>query len=238
MPAPRLDRTLLPAVFLLIGLMVFFELTRFDLWLQDRSYDFRAGRWLVDGRDPWLRAVFYTGPKIALYIFGCALLGLILGPARWRDRLGLPGSGGRRDLLVVFATLASVPLLAGLGKTATNVFCPSEIRRYGGDVPYVTLCSRFPPADRPVRRGHCFPAGHASGGFALVSLAGLARSRRGAALGLLAGLVAGGAMGVYQMLKGAHYLSHTVFTMVLAWGVFLVWRRILLSPAPRAAGVA
>jgi membrane-associated PAP2 superfamily phosphatase len=29
------------------------------------------------------------------------------------------------------------------------------------------------------------------------------------------------------MAKGAHYLSHTVVTMLLAWWVFLLWRRLL-----------
>jgi membrane-associated PAP2 superfamily phosphatase len=38
-------------------------------------------------------------------------------------------------------------------------------------------------------------------------------------------------MGGYQMLKGAHYLSHTVVTMLLAWIVLLVWRRVV-RPAP------
>jgi membrane-associated PAP2 superfamily phosphatase len=33
-------------------------------------------------------------------------------------------------------------------------------------------------------------------------------------------------MGLYQMLKGSHYLSHTVITMLLAWIGFLLWRRV------------
>jgi membrane-associated PAP2 superfamily phosphatase len=37
-------------------------------------------------------------------------------------------------------------------------------------------------------------------------------------------------MGLYQMLKGAHYLSHTTTTMLLAWIVVLLWRRALRMP--------
>jgi membrane-associated PAP2 superfamily phosphatase len=29
------------------------------------------------------------------------------------------------------------------------------------------------------------------------------------------------------MFKGAHYLSHTVTTMLVAWLVVLIWRRVL-----------
>jgi membrane-associated PAP2 superfamily phosphatase len=35
-------------------------------------------------------------------------------------------------------------------------------------------------------------------------------------------------MGGYQMLKGAHYLSDTLVTMLLAWIIHLLLRRLLL----------
>lgn len=222
-----LDRAFWPLLLLLGVVVVGFEFTDLDLAVQDRLYDFQAGRWRVDRDDPGLRAVFYDGPKVLLIAFGVSALALAAGPARWRERWGLAGADGRRHLLVLLATLATGPALVGWGKTVTNVFCPSEVRRYGGDVPYVTLCGGYPADDQPARKGHCFPAGHASGGFALVALAGVARSRRGRFLGLAAGGVVGGIMGGYQMLKGAHYLSHTLFTlMVIAW-IFLLWRRVL-----------
>lgn len=223
-----LDRTLWPAVLLLAAVIALFELTGLDLAVQDRFYDFAAQRWIVDAAAPLGRLLFYTGPKVALVIpAGLAVLAFALGPARWRERLRF----GRRDLWVAFLTLATVPLLAGLGKKYSDVFCPSEVRRYGGDVPYVKLCEPYPENDRPARRGHCFPAGHASGGFALLGLMWLRRTpawRRG---GLALGLGLGWWMGGYQMLKGAHYLSHTVVTMLLAWIIMLAWRRVI-RPEP------
>lgn len=228
----KLTRTFWPAVVLLAATFVLFESTPVDLWVQDRCYDFAARRWLVDGQAPVPRALLYQGPKLALILFGVALLGLVLGPPRWRAALGLPEAADRRALIVVLATLASGPVLIGLGKSVTNVFCPSEIVRYGGDVPYVSVTECFPPGQRPARRGHCFPAGHASGGFALVSLAGLARSRRGRLRGVAAGVLLGSTMGLYQMLKGAHYLSHTVVTALVTWLVFLGWQRLLAKDRP------
>lgn len=223
-----MDRTLRPAAPLLFTVLFLFEFIDLDLRLQDRFFDFRTHRWLIDGGAQLPRLLFYTGPKAVIILVGLSITVLALGPGRWRDRLRIP-AGCRRDIWVVVATLATVPALAGLGKSATNGHCPSEIRRYGGDVPYVTLCSPYPVDDRPVRRGRCFPAGHASGGFALISLAGLARTRRGRAAGILVGLASGWAMGLYQILKGAHYLSHPLVTMIMAWIVFLVWRRVLGS---------
>lgn len=220
-----LDRTLWPAVLALAGALALFEFTNIDLALQDRFYDFAQHRWIVDGNEPVGRAIFYNLPKLGVILTGVTLLVLALGPARWRERLRLE----RRALWVAVATIATVPALAGLGKNFSNVFCPSEIRRYGGHVPYVKLCGSYPADDRPAQRGHCFPAGHASGGFALLALAWLRPTRRARIVGLSLGFGVGGWMGTYQMLKGAHYLSHTVTTMLVAWIVVLAWRRVLAS---------
>ncbi|RXK54458.1 phosphatase PAP2 family protein [Oleiharenicola lentus] len=222
-PLTGFDRTLGPAVLVLAVALACFELTGTDLWLQDRFYDPGTGRWLVDAADPLGRLVFYDGPKGLIILTAVALLVLALGPARWRERWRF----GRRDLWVAVLTLVSVPVLAGWGKDTTNTFCPSEIRRYGGDVPYVKVFERYPENDRPARRGRGFPAGHASGGFALLGLMWLRRSSAWRLGGLALGLGAGWWMGGYQMLKGAHFLSHTIVTMLLAWIVMLLWRRVV-----------
>ncbi len=222
-----LDRTLWMALLLLAGSLAVFELSGLDLALQDRLYDFTTHRWLVDAKEPLGRLVFYDGPKAAIILLAVAVLLLALGPESWRAKLHF----ARRDVWVALLTLVTVPVLAGIGTNTTNSFCPSEIRRYGGDIAYVKLCSPFPEDDRPDRRGHCFPGGHASGGFALLGLMWLRRTSSWRLGGIALGLGVGWWMGGYQMLKGAHYLSHTVTTMLLAWIVLFAWRRIL-HPAP------
>lgn len=222
----RLDRTLWPAVALLIGAFVFFEFTDADLLVQDQLYDFSKQRWLVDAQARGIKLGFYDLPKAGIIAIGLILLTLALGPERWRARFPI-ASPARRNLWVAFLTLGSVPALIGQLKATTNTFCPSEIRRYGGDVPYVKVIESYPSNDRPARRGRCFPAGHASGGFALLALAGIVRSRRGQLTAIGLALAVGWAMGFYQMAKGAHYLSHTVLTALLAWIGFLLWRRAI-----------
>jgi membrane-associated PAP2 superfamily phosphatase len=218
-----LDRAFWPALLVFGGALAVFEFTNLDLAVQDQLYDFANHRWLVDARNPLGRLVFYDGPKAVIILLAVTVLVLGLGPEKWRARFRF----ARRDVWVALLTLVTVPALAGFGKNITNTFCPSEIRRYGGDVPYVKLCSPYPEDDRPERRGHCFPGGHASGGFALLGLMWLRRTRGWKLGGLALGLGVGWWMGGYQMLKGAHYLSHTVTTMLLAWIVLLAWRRIL-----------
>jgi membrane-associated PAP2 superfamily phosphatase len=216
---------------LLGGSLALFEFTSLDVIVQDHCFDFAERRWIVDGNAPLGRVLCYDGPKAVIFAIAAALLALAFGPSRWRERLRI----GRRGLFIGILTLATVPALAGFGKSTTNTFCPSEIRRYGGDVPYVKLFAAYPIGDRPARAGHCFPAGHASGGFALVGLAWLCTSRRMRIGAVAIGLALGWRMGGYQMLKGAHYLSHTVTTMLLAGVVALLWHRAL---RPREAACA
>lgn len=228
----NLSRTFWPALALLAGSLALFEFTPLDLSLQDHLYNFSTHQWRIDGTAPLPRALFYTGPKIALILFAIALLIAVLRPAGRSggipaaDQPPIPTPTDRRALLVVLLTLISGPVLVGIGKAVTNIFCPSEITRYGGDVAYMRVFDRYPPGQRPARRGRGFPAGHASGGFALLSLAGLARTRRGQWIGAGIGIALGGIMGVYQMLKGAHYLSHTVVTALISWLLFLLWHHL------------
>jgi membrane-associated PAP2 superfamily phosphatase len=216
--AKAVDRSLGWAIALLVAVFGLFEVSRLDLWLQDGFYDFSTGGWMIDARSYWPRLLCYSGPKWLIIAGGCGLLGYTL--VCWR-RLG-----GRRDLLIVVATLAMAPSVIAAGKAVTNVHCPYELSRYGGFAPYVKVCERYPAGLGKQKRGRGFPAGHASGGFALLAIAGLARRRRWRIAGWALGLGAGSLMGGYQVLRGAHFVSHTLITFLVCWIVFLILRRI------------
>lgn len=228
--AERPWRALVVSLAALVAVFVLFEFTGADLAVQDRLFDFATGKWRVDAKDSLGRALFYNGPKYLIIAAAVALLVLAVAPGRWRERIRVDRCG----LVVALLTLASVPVLAGQGKATTNVFCPYENRRYGGDVAYIKVLERFPDDDRPARKGRGFPAGHSSGGFALIGLLWLRRGRAWRAGVIALALIVGWWMGGYQMLKGAHYLSHTVVTMVFALCMALAWRCVLPG---RVAGV-
>jgi membrane-associated PAP2 superfamily phosphatase len=67
--------------------------------------------------------------------------------------------------------------------------------------------------------GHCFPSGHATAGFAFVSLYFLFRRWRPPAAPwvLLAVCGIGLLFGWAQMVRGAHYPSHTLWSAWLCW---------------------
>lgn len=208
----------------LVAAMVIFENSGLDIAIQDELYDFCSSHWMINRINPYFRAIFYTAPKYLLAYYALRLLAVI-GMSYFRPAL----AGRRRKAVFVLLCLAMVPAILSGSKNFNNTFCPWDIERYGGDEPYVRVFERYPEGYVQTRMGKCFPAGHASGGFALMSLAFVAGSRRKRYMAIAGGLLAGWLMGGYQMMKGAHYLSHTVVTMLGAWIIILLLYRLVLK---------
>jgi membrane-associated PAP2 superfamily phosphatase len=126
----------------------------------------------------------------------------------------------RRPALYFFLSLGLSVGVVGLLKAVTNVDCPRDLSEFGGAFPFIHLF-----ADRPdaLRHARCFPAAHASSGYALVALyfALRERSRWASRLGLAAGLVTGLIFGFAQQSRGAHFVSHDVWSAWLVWTVSL-----------------
>ena len=78
--------------------------------------------------------------------------------------------------------------------------------------------------DFSATQGHCFPGGHASTGFALMAgffVFRLSQPKR-AYFFLIAGVILGFAMGWAQMMRGAHFLSHNLWTGWIIWFVNVI----------------
>lgn len=127
----------------------------------------------------------------------------------------------RKGFIIVALTLIILPLsIAVGGKNLSNVQCPAELDLFNGSIPYVKHFEAYPPnpnsPDGKWPKGRCWPAGHASGGFALLSLVCLFRKKSHKISAFIFAMSMGWIMGVYQMLRGAHFLSHHLTTMFLA----------------------
>lgn len=185
--------------------------TQIDQQISKLFFDDTTGRWLVDHESSPLRFWFYDGPKRLIIVFGLVLLVTAIRPSLFRR-----GWFSRREALFLFACLALVPLTIGTIKKNSNVQCPVTLQQYGGsqsDASGHVSLHGFLDERRP---GGCWPSGHASGGFALLCLAWLARPRRTRYCFAALGLTAGVAMGVYQLARGAHFASHVLVTGLIA----------------------
>ncbi len=72
--------------------------------------------------------------------------------------------------------------------------------------------------------GHCFPGGHASSGFALMAGYFVYRisNRKRAYFLLIGAVILGLAMGWAQMMRGAHFLSHNLWTGWIIWCINVI----------------
>ena len=204
---------------LIVITIALFQVTDLDLLLQDLFYDSRSHRWLIDRSEPVAAWIFYDGIKAVLTLFAVALLGAL---TLFRRSAAVRRS--RKGLLTLLLALIAVPALVGTLKSLTNTPCPRQIEHYGGPYPEVKVLDTFPEGTRPECRLRCWPAGHASGGFAMMALFFLFRRRAWRVGGLVTGMLLGWSKGIYKMAIGDHFFSHTLMTMLIAWEVILLIR--------------
>ncbi len=193
---------------------------------------FDADRGAFPLRHTWfLEAVMHTAAKQASYILVAASLHFCW--QGWQGRLAwLPP---RNALLAAIGMLA-IPVATSTLKLLTARYCPWDIADFGGFAPYLGL---FEQAPQGLKAGQCFPAGHASAGFLWLVWAVALRpaGARAARFALLAGLLAGILLGAARMLQGAHFLSHTLWSLWLAWALSVALALLLRANVSRPARV-
>lgn len=189
--------------------------------LQVQSWFWDGREWLIPKRAGWFHQVAYVGPKVVLYAFALWLLWAMVFPSR------APAWLGRRRAAYLFVAMAVVSVACTQLRAFTQMATPRDLAMYGALPPNAwdhRLLFDAKPAGYP---SHAFPAGHASGGFALLALAFAWRTASARRKGVLLGCFYGGAMGLYQVARGEHFLSHTLATAALAWLLAAVLARWL-----------
>lgn len=201
-----------------------------DRWLADQVYAWEGGHWAL--RDSMLTStvIHKLGRDASILAW---LLVVVAAAIAWRKpRL----QAWRRPLLCLALSILASTLLVSVLKHLTHMDCPWDLLAYGGQRPYIGLLQAR-PAD--LHSSGCFPAGHASAGYAWVALYFFFLSVRPAWRwwGLAAGLGAGLLFGISQQLRGAHFLSHDLWTLMIAWLAALMLYRWLVHGKTAARSV-
>lgn len=212
-----------------LALVLLWDASHLDLALARLAGGTQAFPW----REHWLlAAVLHDGARLlAFAVASWLMLGIWWPTGPLRD---VP----RSARVQWFASLLIAVLLVNALKHASRTSCPWDLADFGGTAAYVSHWTWAAGDGGP---GHCFPAGHASAGFGFIGgFFALRDHSPGAArlclwLSLAAGLLLGGA----QQLRGAHFLSHTLWTGWLSWASAAALAALFATrSAGRAAGAA
>tara|TARA_R100001377_G_scaffold28682_1_gene15586 strand:- start:296 stop:976 length:681 start_codon:yes stop_codon:yes gene_type:complete len=181
-----------------------------DLLLGDLLFRLQGGQWLM--KDAWLtNELIHDQGRNLVAVLLLTLLTAI-GLSHFTQSLRPYRKGLYYVLVCALITVAIVNLM----KQYSALDCPWDLTRYGGDKVFISL---FEPRLAGQGPGACFPAGHASGAYCWLGLFFLARHYwprwRFRALGgvLTLGLV----FGIAQQLRGAHFVSHDLWTLYISW---------------------
>lgn len=185
-----------------------------DFAVADRLYALQGGAWQL--QKYWLtEGWIHVGGKRLSWLLWLGSLGFTAWAWRrsqWRS--------WRRPLVVLLVSVLLSTSVVAMIKHALPMQCPWGLQRYGGSGAYIALFEAWPAG---VARNACFPAAHASAGFAWIALYFFLLQVRprwrwhGLALGLAMGTI----FAASQELRGAHFLSHDLTTIMICWSVSL-----------------
>lgn len=197
-----------------IGASLLLALSGLDLQIADRVFAIQGGHWSLAQHPVLEMGLHKLGKQISVGAWLAVLALLACASVR-------PGlSSWRRPLAYLAVSVLSATVVVSVVKKLSGVDCPWDLARYGGTEPYTTLLRSL---TTPAPQGGCFPAGHASAGYAWVALfffLGATRPRlRWAGLGVA--MFAGLAFGIAQQIRGAHFASHDAMTFAICW--FVSW---------------
>lgn len=212
MPSWNLRR-LYALTLLLLVLLAVWDASGLDLPLARLFGDVQGFAW----RDRHTFALLTH--ELPRYASGALLAMLTVGIFRpWGFLQGMTAAQRRQLVLSIAGAMLTVSVFKRLNTTS----CPWDLAEFGGAAQYV---SHWLWGVRDLGPGRCFPAGHASAAFGFV--AGWFVLRRSApqvaGVWLVASLVAGLALGWAQQMRGAHFMSHTLWSGLTCWMVGLTW---------------
>jgi membrane-associated PAP2 superfamily phosphatase len=213
----NLTKQIVITVMLLIAVIALFQFSDLDIFVQNFFYNFESKVWLIDKDEPILKFFLYDGMKIFLILIAVAILFSLVFLRKKRLIQEY-----KKGLIIVLLSAIFVPLMIGSLKAISNTPCPCNIVNFNGVYPDIKVFDSYPKDFIQPSKAKCWPAGHASGGFALMALFFLFKTPKNQKRALIGALIVGWSMGSYKMLLGDHFLSHTLITMIMAWLIILI----------------
>jgi len=193
--------------------------------LGDGRLDLTIARWFFDDArrifpltNQWLlKTVLHDAARTVSAVGALALLGLTV--TSWIAPQVRAVRAHREVLLFTSIATLGAAVIVGALKHFSSHACPWDLAIFGGSAVYHPLLGA--PVDAPPGVNGCFPAAHPLSGYAWLAvgfaLYSSARRRSWQLWALAFGL--GTLFGVVQIARGAHFLSHVLWSAWIVWGV-------------------
>ena len=221
-----LNRVITCIIILAIALTII-DYNNIDLKFQSLFFISDTKNWFINRDDSLLKFIFYKLPKYLIVSYGVILIFWLSILSFYKQQLDL-----QKKLLFLILALITIPLVVAMLKHYSPIYCPNHINNFSGGHIYISPLKIFSEEIFFNNNGKCFPAGHASGGFALISLYFVMPTKRLKYYALSFSLLLGWIMGLYQIAKGAHYLSDTLVTLAIAYLISISLKSLLLKNTP------
>lgn len=174
-------------------------------------------------KDAWAFAVLgHSALEYFAVAVWLALLAVAAAAPRWR------AVALHAFLAMALAAFA----VAGLRELSAHS-CPWDLAEFGGAAQWYPVFGEKPAGPGP---GRCLPAAHASTGFALLGLHFALRDARPrlARWALVLALLLGLAAGAVQVARGAHFVTHVLWTAWICCALNVALYALLRSLKPTA----
>ena len=198
-----------PPLILMFGLLLLVEFTHWDEWISGFAYDPGLQAFPMKRNFLFDTVLHDWARNIPIGVAVCSLIALASTVFR-------PSVLLRQMAIFTFVSMLFSTGLVALLKSNSLTHCPYDIVRYGGqfqDVGLLDFGARFQEA------GKCWPSGHASSGFSLLALYFVSRIYKPEYRipALMIALTIGFLFTASQTIRGAHYFSHGLWSLLFVW---------------------
>ncbi len=179
----------------------------------------------------WLtETVLHRGGKLFYYLAFTVLAVNCYRP--FFPKLWVPRKTQLWWFLTMLICIAAISIL----KYYSVSSCPWDLAMFGGTAKHLSHWAIFSADGGP---GRCFPSGHVSGAFSLLAVSFALRpvSPRAARWALIFVLLIGAILGAGQVARGAHFVSHVLYSGMICWVICLISAHLLARlNAPASVG--
>ncbi len=207
-PKPKYQIQLTEFVLIFMGAFLLMTVYQFELDFIIADFIYSRFEWSFK-KSFFIEGLLHKSARIVLIVIYLFLIYKLV-----KKNLDAADPAATYNLFILILAIGSSVAIVSIAKRFMDVDCPWDLIRYGGDKPFFPL---FEYNSQYLPSAHCFPASHASVGYSWIALFFYFKVTNSTlkfkALGFV--LLLGAVFGFAQQLRGAHFISHDLWSFLI-----------------------